>query len=216
MTQDATSEPSEHTDTPSATEDDQAQLMLAEAVANVAAAPGSTDSADQPEPESAKPADDGKGDKLGDSGKRALTSERKARRDAEKRLNDLTARLQQYEDRDKTELQKAQEQSQQYQQELSATRVANARLMAAAIHNIPPDLIDLLGDGTDEEIDGRAQLLAEKLAAVAAPASATEPSKPAPAAIRPVESLTPGAKPANEAPTDPNEAFRSFVNSRRT
>ena len=74
--------------------------------------------------------------------------------------------------------------------------------MAAAIHNIPPDLIDLLGDGTDEEITARAELLAKKLAAA---------QQPAPAQTRPVESLTPGAKPASQPKPDPDAWLRALA-----
>lgn len=211
MTQDAMSEPSETTDTPSAIEDDQAQLMLADAVAKVTAEPGSTDRASAEQAEQDKAVKTEGDDKLADSGKRALASERKARRDAEKQLTDLRTRLQQFEDAQKSELQKAQERAQQYEQELTATRVANARLMAAAIHNIPPDLIDLLGDGTDEEIEARAQLLAGKLAAVSAAAAPAETAATAPAAMRPVESLIPGGQPADQEPDDPNAWLRRMA-----
>jgi hypothetical protein len=210
MSEDATSQPSEPQDTAPATGEDtaEAEKALAEAVAHATGDNDTTEPGDgDSKPEPAKPADD----KLGDSGKRALVTERQARRDAEKRLRDAEAQLQQYVDRDKTDLQKAQEAAQKYQQELTATRVANARLMAAATHNLPPDAIDLLGDGTDEEIDARAKLLAEMIAAAApAPASA-EPAKQAPAPTRPVESLVPGAKPASEQPENPNAWLRRMA-----
>lgn len=208
------SQPSDTTtDTTSATEDDQAQQMLAVAATQTPADQAEATDTTTPDKPGPVTADE---DKLGDNGKRALTSERKARREAEKAVNDLRAKLQQFEDAEKTELQKAQDAAKRFEAELTATRVANARLMAAAVHNLPADLIDLLGDGTDDEIDARAKLLAEKLAAVAPASSATEEPRPAPAPTRPVESLTPGARPANEAPADPNEAFRSFLSSRRT
>lgn len=198
---DATSEPSEqNTDTSSATEDDNAQQTITDAVAGATADDTNA---------SAKQESD---DKLGDSGKRALSNERRARRDAEKQLSDMRTQLQQYEDRDKTELQKARERAESFERDLTQTRVANARLMSAAVHNIPPDLIDLLGNGTEEEIDARAKLLAEKFAAATPPpAPVVEPAKPAPAARRPVESLTPGAKPASEQPEDPNEWLRRMA-----
>lgn len=218
MTQDATSQPSETTtDTTSATEDDNAQQMLAAAVAQATDTAGSTTAATGAAPADDKPAATGDtastDDKLGDSGKRALTSERKARREAEKQLTEMRAALQQYEDAQKTELQKAQEQAKQYQQELTTTRVANARLMAAATYNIPADLIDLLGDGTDEEIDARAKQLADYRDTLAASTvqPAPEPPKAAPASTRPVESLTPGGKPASAEAEDPNTWLRRMA-----
>lgn len=106
------------------------------------------------------------------------------------------------EDAQKTELQKATERAQTYEQQLADMRSTNARLMAAATHNIPPDLIDLLGSGTDEEINARAEMLAERLKATA-PAAA-------PASQRPVEALTPGATPASgNAPFSADQWIRA-------
>lgn len=208
MSEDATSQPSDTTTTDtSATEDDQAQQMLAVAATQTSAdTADTTDTSTPDKPEPVK-ADE---DKLGDNGKRALTSERRARREAEKALNEVRAELAQYRDAEKTELQKAQEAAKRYEQELTTTRVANARLMAAVAHDLPPDLIDLLGDGTDEEIDARAKLLAEKLAATA-PAPAAEPAKPAATPTRPVEALTPGGRPATQEPEDPNDWLRRLA-----
>jgi hypothetical protein len=208
MSEDATSQPSDTTtDTSSATEGDQAQQMLAVAATQTPAEQADTtdtSTLDKPEPAAAGE------DKLGDNGKRALTSERKARRDAEKALNEVRAELAQYRDAEKTELQKAQEAAKRYESELTTTRVANARLMAAVAHDLPPDLIDLLGDGTDEEIDARAKLLAEKLAATA-PAPVAEPAKPSATPTRPVEALKPGGRPATQEPEDPNDWLRRLA-----
>lgn len=205
MSQDATSDASDST-TVSATEADdttQVEQALAAAVKN--------DQQDTSNDETAKATKAG-GDeaKLGDGGKRALQEERKARRDAERNLTALEARLKEFEDRDKSDLQKAIERADAAEKGASGMRVANTRLMAAATHNIPADLIDLLGNGTDEEIDARAKLLAEKLAAVVSPAAAPEPEKKPPASTRPVESLTAGAKPADEKPTDMDAILRQW------
>lgn len=105
-------------------------------------------------------------------------------------LEQLRASAQKYqevEDAQKSEIQKATERAQTFEQKLADMQATNARLLAAASHNIPPELIDLLGSGTDEEINARAEVLAERL----------KPATPAPAAQRPVESLTPGAAPAS-------------------
>lgn len=109
-----------------------------------------------------------------------------------------------FEDAQKTELQKANERAQTVEQQLNDLRATNARLMAAATHNIPPELIELLGSGTDEEINSRAEVLAERLKA-AAPA-------PAPVSARPVESLTPGAAPASSSgTTSPDQWIRQMA-----
>lgn len=105
------------------------------------------------------------------------------------------------EDAQKTEIQRANERAQTVEQQLADMRATNARLMAAATHNIPPDLIDLLGSGTDEEIAARAEVLAERLKA-AQPAAT-------PAAQRPIEALTAGAAPASSSATaSPDEWIR--------
>ena len=129
-------------------------------------------------------------------------------RDAEPQLSEY----QKWVDSQKSEQQKLQEAKETAERELTGLRSANARLMAAATHNLPPDLIDLLGDGSADDIDARAKLLAEKLAAAApAAAPAAEPAKPASAGRRPVEALTPGAKPASEEPDDPNAWLRRMA-----
>lgn len=106
-------------------------------------------------------------------------------------LRQTAQKYQEFEDAQKSEIQKANERAQSVEQQLADERAQNARLLAAATHNIPPELIELLGSGTAEEIGARAEVLAERLKAVAPP--------PAPASARPVESLTPGAAPASSA-----------------
>lgn len=196
MSQDATSDASDVTSA-SATE--------ADGTTQAAQAPDQTAPVPERQPDSSgrssKPSSDE--DQLGESGKRALVSERQARRDAERQLGELQARLQEFEDRDKTELQKAIERAEAAEKGASGMRSANARLMAAATHNIPPDLIDFLGSGTDEEINARAEALAERLKAATPPAP--------PASQRPVESLTPGAAPSSAATADPDAWIRRMA-----
>ncbi|WP_406224979.1 hypothetical protein [Streptomyces anulatus] len=110
-------------------------------------------------------------------------------KDEIEQLRTAAQKYQEVEDAQKSEIQKATERAQGFEQQLTDLRSTNARLLAAATHNIPPELIDLLGSGTDEEISARAETLAERLKTSAPPA--------APASQRPVESLTPGAAPAS-------------------
>lgn len=206
MSQDATSDASDST-TASATEADDTTPVEQppdEAVQN-----DQQDAGKDKQPAKGKPGSDE--DKLGDSGKRALQEERKARREAERNLTALKERLEVFEDRDKTELQKAIERAEAAEKGASSMRVANTRLMAAATHNIPANLIALLGDGTDEEIDAKAAALAEALASAAPPPVPAEPVKKAPAPTRPVESLTAGAQPAGEKPADMNTILRQMA-----
>lgn len=120
-------------------------------------------------------------------------------REAEPRLTEY----QQWQDSQKTEQQKLIEAKETAERELGDLRATNARLMAAAAHNLPPELIDLLGSGSDDEINARAELLAERLKATAA--------APAPAAARPVESLTPGAAPSSATPASPDDWIRRLA-----
>lgn len=118
-------------------------------------------------------------------------------------LRQAAQKYSEFEEAQKSEIQKAQERAQTFEQQLADERSQNARLLAAATHSIPPDLIELLGGGTAEEINSRAEALAERLKAVA-------PS-PSPASQRPVESLTPGAAPSSAAPADPDAWIRKLA-----
>ncbi|NML55394.1 hypothetical protein HHL19_16620 [Streptomyces sp. R302] len=123
-------------------------------------------------------------------------------------LDDLRAAAQKWadaEDAQKTEIQRATEQAQTVQKQLEQERAQNARLLAAAAHGIPPELIDLLGAGSAEEINARAEALASQLKPAAAPAA------------RPVESLTPGATPAsNGGDATPDQWIRRLAGRNAT
>jgi hypothetical protein len=128
-------------------------------------------------------------------------------KDEIEQLRTAAAKYAEFQDAQKTEQQRLTEAKATAEQQLADLKSTNARLMAAASHAIPPDLIDLLGSGTDEEINARAELLAERLKA-AAPAAAA-PSGAAPQ--RPVESLTPGAAPASSGPVNADEWIRKMA-----
>ncbi|MER7794898.1 hypothetical protein [Streptomyces sp. NPDC097640] len=118
-------------------------------------------------------------------------------------LRQAAEKYREHEDTQKSEIQRATERATGLEGQLADLQSANARLMAAATHNIPPDLIELLGSGTDEEINARAEALAGRL-------KATAPS-PAPASQRPVESLTPGAAPSSGAPATADDWIRRMA-----
>lgn len=125
-------------------------------------------------------------------------------KDEIEQLRTAAQKYQEFEDTQKSELQRANERAQTVEQQLTDLRSTNARLMAAATHNIPPDLIDLLGSGSDEEINARAEVLAERLKVPAPSAS--------PAQQRPVESLTPGAATASgSAEATPDQWIRKLA-----
>lgn len=121
-------------------------------------------------------------------------------------LRTAAQKYQEFEDTQKSELQRANDRAQTVEQQLTDLRSTNARLMAAATHNIPPDLIDLLGSGNEEEINARAEVLAERLKA-SAPTPAASPAQQ-----RPVESLTPGAATASgSAEATPDQWIRKLA-----
>lgn len=118
-------------------------------------------------------------------------------------LREIAQKHQEAEDAQKTEIQRATERATNFEQQLADMKATNSRLMAAATHNIPPELIDLLGSGTDEEISARAELLAERLKASAPAAPSTQ---------RPVEALTAGAAPASStAAATPDQWIRGMA-----
>jgi hypothetical protein len=118
-------------------------------------------------------------------------------------LREAAQKYGEFEETQKSEIQKATERARTFEQQLADERAQNARLLAAATHNIPPELIELLGSGTAEEIGARAEVLAERLKA------ATPATPPAPQ--RPVESLTPGAAPPSAAPADADAWIRKMA-----
>jgi hypothetical protein len=128
---------------------------------------------------------------------------------AAKKLRDI-------EEASKTDLQKAQDRQAELERERDAALFSQSRMMAAAAHDLSPELIDFLGDGTAEEINARAETLAgiiktsaEKLASNMGPGSQlVQP----PASRRPVESMRPGAAPAGTGAGTPDQMFRSLLN----
>ena len=101
------------------------------------------------------------------------------------------------------------------------------RTLAAATYDLPPSMIDQLGNGTEDEINARAETFAAAineraavLAAAQAQANGQQGQRPSGNGngYRPVESLRPGGLPASDSNTakDPNSWFRNVVaNSKR-
>lgn len=98
-----------------------------------------------------------------------LAKERNATKAAERQLAELAKRLQDYEDRDKTEAQKLAERAEQAERELSALRVESLRARVALNKGVPADLVEFL-TGTDEEsLNDQAERLLSRLAPSAPP-----------------------------------------------
>jgi hypothetical protein len=140
------------------------------------------------------------------------------------------ARLKTIEQQNMTEVEKAQADLRDAQRERDEALSGHARMMAAAANNLPVELIDLLGTGTDEEINERAELLASSIEETAA-AIAEELLKekiasgelivasngngrngqPQVVPGRPVESLRAGSAPAGTAPATQEQWFRQLL-----
>lgn len=132
--------------------------------------------------------------------RRESASWRTKYREAEPQLTEY----QQWQESQKTEQQKLFDAKEAAERQLADLQATNARLMAAATHNIPPDLIDLLGSGSADDINARAEALAERLKATSTPA--------APAPQRPVEALTPGAATGSgTTPASPDQWIRRMA-----
>ena len=96
---------------------------------------------------SGEPATGDATDTLGDAGKKALASERAARKAAEKRAADLAAQIKAAEDAGKTEAQKQAETLASLQADLAAMRAEKERAEVAAKTGVPVDI--LAGPGDD-------------------------------------------------------------------
>src|SRR5215831_1548347 len=93
----------------------------------------------------------------------ARKNERRAKENAA-----AAAKLKQLEQANMSELEKAQAAQRDAERERDEAKSVHARMIAAASHDLPVELIDLLGTGTDEEINERAELLASCIEETAA------------------------------------------------
>jgi hypothetical protein len=126
-----------------------------------------------------------------------------------------------FEESQKSEQQRIADRLAAAEQRAVAAEIGRAKLMAAAAYNIPTSLLDRLGGSNEDEINEAAQELSRELEAELGRRLAAMPPPPVsekdeeehsyPVRTRPVESLTPGALPADYAPEDVNEAFRRFL-----
>lgn len=132
------------------------------------------------------------------------------------------ARLAAIEDANKTEIQRATDRAIQAEDRAAKAEGLYHRTLAAANHDIPPSLIDLISGSTEDEITASAEALAAAIndragdiAAASARANGLTGQPQRPASTRPVESLRPGAVPAS-APddNDPNAWLRNAVGRR--
>jgi hypothetical protein len=139
------------------------------------------------------------------------------------------AELKKIQDADKTELQLATERADEAERRATESAANHARVMAAATYDLPVDAIDLLGSGTDDEINNRAMSIATMinnrateiakrtveamgLAWGGTPGSAPTAQGAAGLAGRPVESMFAGGAPSPGAqPRTMEEVFRGMI-----
>lgn len=129
-----------------------------------------------------------------------VTSEAKGLRVRVKELEALESQVKAAEDAKKSEIErisdraaKAEQRAQQVEAELIRERIARR-------HSISDDDLDLLGSGTEEQLEARAKRIAD-LKSAATPAAST-----APPSDRSTAKLRPGATPA-EAPAAQQDAY---------
>ncbi len=157
------------------------------------------DDDDKPNPPKPEDKPDDKPDGLGETGKKALDEERKARRDAERRARELTDRLKAIEDKDKSEVERLTEQVTTLTNQRDAAMTRADRLEVAVTKSLDEgqalritSAAKRLTGSTREELEADAD---EFLAAFAAP----DP-RPAPVG-KPREAFKPG----NNDPDAPAE-----------
>lgn len=145
------------------------------------AAPPAGDPPNEPQSQQDEP--------LGEPGKRALQAERDARKALEKEKSEYAAKLKEFEDRDKSELQRAQEAAQE------ATRQAQEQVTTAwrealcAAHQISDEDAETFLTGADAEtLKRQAQRLVELR-------GSAEPAAPPTTTHRPTERLRTGVDP---------------------
>ena len=123
--------------------------------------------------EDAATAPDQPDEQLGDGGKKALQEERRKARAAERQLGELQKRLQQFEDRDKTEAQKLTDAKTAAEQQAAEATAKLLRYEVAAAKKLPAEWASRLQGSTQEDLEADADAL---LGALGAQQQAATPS----------------------------------------
>lgn len=125
-----------------------------------------------------------------------------------KKNSEAARKLQELEDAQKSEQQKLAEALDAAKAEGSSARSEAARLRAAIKHGLTEDDLDLLGDGTPDEIEARAERLAARIS------SSSSESAERGVTRRPDEHMRPGATPST-TPLDPFKDRKALLGSRK-
>ena len=202
-----------------------------------APSPGVADrSAEQMLAEAAGASEDGDGDGDGEDPAKALAkaqAEAKKWKDLSrkneakvKELSPAAQKLAEIEEANKTEIQRAADRAAAAEQRAVAAEQMYHRTLAAAHHDLGPDLISYITGSTEDEVNASAEALALAVNTRASELAATQIQAATAAAAanggaqarpqRPVESLRPGALPAAQAAaSDGNAFFRQALEARR-
>lgn len=100
-----------------------------------------------------------KDEPLGEGGLKALRAEREKAAAAEKARSDLEAKLREYEDRDKSEEQKSQEERDRLSKEIADLTTAKTRAEVAAASAVPTEILAGPKSGSVEDIQAFADAL---------------------------------------------------------
>lgn len=120
-------------------------------------APQGADEATQEPQEGATPND--AADELGEGGKRALTAEREARKAAERSAAELKAKLDEIEQANLSDLEKAQQAAKAATDRLAEIEATSLRQKVAIEKGVPAKWVDRLRGTTEEELAADADLI---------------------------------------------------------
>lgn len=126
---------------------------------------------------------------LGEGGKKALQEERKAKRELERQLAEISKKLTEYEQRDMSELDRLKAASTQLEQQLVTERATRLKLEIAAEHEITGDDLVLLTASDEETLRAQAARIQAKNEAAGnkppspLPGQGTPPAAPATATV---------------------------------
>jgi len=130
-------------------------------------------------------------------------------------------KLREIEQANMSELEKAQAAQRDAEERATQALAMHNRVMAAAANDLPMELIDYLGSGTEEEIAETAQVFASVIEAEVTrrleemTAGMAGRNGQPPSGARPVESMRPGSAPASAGTaTSPDEWFRQLLDNR--
>lgn len=110
---------------------------------------------------------------LGDNGLKALKAERERAAAEKSRADDLARKLQEIEDRDKSEEQKRQEERDRLAREVASLTADRARLAVIAKHQIPEEYHDLIRGDDEASLESAAVKVAALVAVKSSPDRAT-------------------------------------------